>query len=248
MAYVNRKLQLLNTLKSISMSKIDKKDYEIIIVDDCSNELNKLNDIKQIFNDLNIKIIEIDKSTKWWINPCVVYNIGFKQIKNDIVIIQNAENIHNGDILTDIRENFKENDYRTYACYSLRREETIDLNNLDNINIKNRKIKCVGDNGWYNHSLYNKTAYHFCSVISKQNLFKLNGFDEKFANGIGCDDDELKRRIELLYLNINIIDKPFVIHQWHYNKDCLTVKAIFEQKYIKLYEHNLNLLKEKYKI
>ena len=48
--------------------------------------------------------------------------------------------------------------------------------------------------------------------------FKLNGFDERFANGIGFDDDEFLYRIKM-FLNVEIHDEPFALHQWHYSEN-----------------------------
>jgi GT2 family glycosyltransferase len=44
---------------------------------------------------------------------------------------------------------------------------------------------------------------------------KLNGFDERFAYGIGYDDDEIVVRIRQMGLQMIIEDKLYVIHQYH---------------------------------
>ena len=54
---------------------------------------------------------------------------------------------------------------------------------------------------------------------------KLNGFDERYANGIGFDDDEFVHRVKLLGLTTNIHDKPFAIHQWHYSENNFFAKS-----------------------
>jgi hypothetical protein len=43
----------------------------------------------------------------------------------------------------------------------------------------------------------------------------LNGFDERYANGIACDDAEFVIRVGRLGLNKIICDDLSVIHQWH---------------------------------
>ena len=69
--------------------------------------------------------------------------------------------------------------------------------------------------GWYNHSKYRAVHYHFCSAITKLNMDKLNGFDERYALGVGFDDNELIVRIGRLGLKKSINDNISAIHQFH---------------------------------
>lgn len=217
-AYYNRKDLLFNTLKSLENSKY--KDFEFIIVDDCSDDEHRVEDFKDIFPFL--KIIRLEKKDKWYVNPCVVFNIGFKEVKGDIVIIQNPECLHVGDIL-DTTSKIKEDEYISFGCYSLTKEKTEKISkNIISGDIKNiintnpRVITFDGDDGWYNHSQFRPAGYHFCSAITKKNLDDLGGFDENFALGIAYDDDEFLFRIKKKNMDIKIIDEPFVAHQWHY--------------------------------
>ena len=212
MTYYNRKEQLLNTLNSINNSK-HKDNIQIIIVDDCSTNNYKLNLNELLIINKNIELITLTKETKWYTNPCIPFNIGFKKIKNNNVIIQNSECYHNGDIIDYVLNNLNNNNYLSFGCYSL--TENQDLNN---INITNKIVSFDGDNGWYNHSTIRPVYYHFCSAITHENLKKLGGFDERFANGIGYDDNELLIRIDRLGLTKTIIDTPNVFHQYHYNE------------------------------
>ena len=78
---------------------------------------------------------------------------------------------------------------------------------------------------WYNHSVYRPKAYHFIAAMSKKNMNDLNGFDDRYYNGIGHDDDEFLHRIKLKRLKIQIIDEPFGVHQWHYSENNFFKKA-----------------------
>lgn len=200
MAYYNRKPLLLKTLDFIKRSSI--KDYEIIIVDDGSSPEHKLNNID------DIKLIEIESKEKTWVNSCIPFNIGFKEAKGDIIIIQNPECLHFRDIMKHAI-NIKDNEYITYACYSL-------PINWDGI-IRDKNVTHDGDEGWYNHSIYRPVGYHFCSAITRKNLEELGGFDERFKDGIDYDDNEFLTRVKRKGLNIKIIDNPIVLHQFHYN-------------------------------
>ena len=97
MAYYNRLPQLEFTLKTIEMSKYEG-EIEIIIVDDASdpNMMAK----QGIGGRDNIKITTISLENRWWNNPCIAFNIAFRQVSGDIVIIQNPECIHVGDVVS----------------------------------------------------------------------------------------------------------------------------------------------------
>lgn len=90
--------------------------------------------------------------------------------------------------------------------------------------------------GWYNHSKYNPVHYHFCSAITKKNMDLLGGFDERFAMGIGYEDNELVDRVNKLGLNKIIIDDVSVIHQWHEK-----VFDLINPEHLELYKKNANL-------
>jgi len=222
-AYHNRKDLLINTLKSISNSTY--KDIEFILVDDCSSDDHRVENLLEFFPFL--RIIRLEKKDKWYVNPCVVFNKGFKEVKGDIVIIQNPECLYLGDILSRALE-IKKDEYISFASYSIDQNKTNTINLLSEINNETllniiepepRSVGCDGDNGWYNHSLYRPMGYHFCSVMHKENLDLLGGFDERYADGISYDDNEILVRIKRLGLKINIVNHPFVVHQWHYSSN-----------------------------
>jgi glycosyltransferase involved in cell wall biosynthesis len=203
MSYYNRKPQLLKTLESIKQSAYT--DYEVIILDDGSADDHRLEDVE------GIQLIRIEPEDKSWVNPSVPYNITFSKAKGDIVIIQNPECMHAGDILSYTVENLRKYNYLAFGCLSWDQTE-IDLEKVPSITYPSPG-QCML--GWYHHSKINCRPYHFCSAIMKSNLDKLRGFDERLAKGLCYDDDDFVRRIQKLGLSIKNIDTPYVIHQWH---------------------------------
>ena len=219
--YHNRKKVFEHTLKSISLSKY--KNFEFIVVDDCSDESERIEDLAEKYDF--IKLIRLENENKWYVNPCIPFNIGFSEITGDIVIIQNTECFHTIDILEYTANVLTENDYITFATYSLTKEQTdiiVDIN--ENVIEETKKVilpyviqrsESLGMLGWYNHTQHRPSAYHFCSAIYKDKLSELNGFDERYATGMSYDDNEFLRRIYRLKLKVMISDDNIVYHQYH---------------------------------
>jgi glycosyltransferase involved in cell wall biosynthesis len=221
-AYYNRKKIFIKTLESISKSNV--KNFEVIAVDDGSRESERIEDLTETFPFL--RVIRIEPKDKWYVNPCIPFNIGFKESKGDKIIIQNPECFHSDDILSYVEANLNNNDYLSFGCYSLNQFQTsillsgLDYNSVINkTTYKNKPVDYDGDDGWYNHSKFRPNSYHFCTGIMKSDLLDLGGFDERYSQGIAFDDDELIHRIKLKKMNINFIDNLVVYHLWHYSND-----------------------------
>jgi hypothetical protein len=219
-AYYNRKILFTRTLKSMS-PYYGKIDFEVVVVDDGSDELERLEDLQTDFPFL--RVIRLEKQNKWYKNPCIPFNIGFEAVKGDKIIIQNPECYHFGAVLEYVDTHLKENDYLSFGCFSLDKLNTdedelfFDQNNINKlINNNSRAFTTDGDLGWYNHSNFRPEAFHFCSALMSVDLFDLGGFDERYAKGVGFDDDELIWRIKNKKMNINFIDDQIVLHQNHY--------------------------------
>lgn len=116
MSYLNRKKQIILTLDSIDNSIY--KNFEVIIVDDGSDENERLEDIIHKY-DYEIKLIRINPSIKVWINPVIANNIGIANSTGDIIVLQNPEVCHIGDVIYYIANNLKANEYLTFSCYAL---------------------------------------------------------------------------------------------------------------------------------
>jgi len=214
MSYHNRRIQLIRTLKSINQTEYNKSKLQIIIVNDNSDKEYLIDDLNDLFVELDIFVLNIREKQKNWINPCISYNIGFNHIKYNKVIIQNPECYHQGDIISDVEQQLNDKTYLSYACYSLTPNNS-NKNNFNDVEINNMKFEQVLGDGWYNHSIYRPSFFHFCSAISYNNLCSLNGFDERYKDGIGFDDNEIVDRIKIFGLKLKIIDNPFVFHQAH---------------------------------
>jgi glycosyltransferase involved in cell wall biosynthesis len=234
-SYYNRKPQFINTLKTLQRSKqID--NVELVVVDDCSSDEHRLEGIENDFPF--VKVIRLESADRWYTNPCVPFNVAIREATGDVIVLQNPECLHVGDILDDIISKVNDNVYLTYGVYSLDKQTTNYLYDLpyDNEHIfkmiksqispmNNRNYVSEGQACWYNHSIHRPAGYHFVAALTKANMDKLNGFDERFSNGIGFDDDEFLFRVKMMGLEVSINDEPFAIHQWHYSENNFFAKS-----------------------
>lgn len=215
MAYRNRKEQLLNTLTSIQMSSV--KDIEVVLVDDASADSILPNLCTFPF----VKYIRISSKEKWYLNPCIPYNLALSKCTGDVVIIQNPECVHVGDVLRYVVNNVNESNYLSISTYALDAINSVRVLPMLKEDLLFELIRTCPQKpfnagiGWYNHPTLRPTYYHFCAAITRSNLKKLGGFDERFAEGIAYDDNELVERVKRLGLKMEIPTEVSVIHQFH---------------------------------
>ncbi len=258
-AYHNRKKLFIKTLESFNKSTF--KDFEVIVVDDCSQDDERLEDLITQFPFL--KVIRLEQKDKWYVNPCVPFNIGFKHASGDKIIIQNPECFHADDIIDHVNKNLIDGKYLSFGCYSLTEDqtslvmETESFKDILNKNTyKNKSVSFDGDEGWYNHSIYRPKSYHFCAAITKNNLDVLGGFDERFATGFAFDDDEFIHRVKLK-LDVIFVDEMVSFHLWHYwnnDKATATNQRNMNNKFWELWNknnylfHNTTIIENKHSI
>lgn len=204
MTYFNRLPQLLSTLDSLEQYY---NDFVVIIVDDGSDPK-----LEAVAHTYPIHIIHLTE--KKYFNSGIPFNIGFEEALKfdpDIIILQNAECYHAGDILGYAEKHLTDQNYIAFPCYSMAKDDTIPPV------INNRCATSDGDSAWYNHPTYRPVGYHFCAAITADNLRKLNGFDERFKDGHDYEDNYWLYQVKTLGLRVDIPEEPYVFHQWHYS-------------------------------
>lgn len=223
-AYHNRHKLMFKTLESIMMSK--HKNIEIIIINDASSDIEQLKEGLKKFTQLVVKLINIPKEEKGdRHNPSIPFNIGFKHATGDIVIIQNPESYHIGDVIQYIINNIKYNQYLVFSAYNVSLEQSNEkfyqLKEKTLTNIVNESIipRQGGHLKWFHHKQHRPTYYHFCSAIYRENLNILGGFDETYRKGCCYDDDDLVFKVrEVGKYNIISIppeNNPFIVNLYH---------------------------------
>jgi GT2 family glycosyltransferase len=228
MANYNRRKLLINTLKTIEYYNQDR-DIEVIVVDDNSDKVESVTDLPGLFK-IPVITIPITKKEKKWTCCCMPFNIGFSFATGDIIIIQNPENLHVGDIVGYALRHLKKGIFLSYALLSLNHEDTnrvidntISKGIFEEMSVRHFIGKTPGrkeswkdgDTCWYNHSVYQPAANHLISAITRADLEDLHGFDERYGAGFAYDDFEFKIRLERKGMITKIVDDPFAIHQRH---------------------------------
>jgi hypothetical protein len=216
MCVCNRAQQTYFTLQTIKSSKY--KDVQIVIVDDSSNlsEQLVLHKLKQ--TGLHIDYIRLNNERKFWINPCVNYNIGFKFVCGDKVIIQNPEVCHVGDVVKYVADNLSDNKYLVFDVIALRTPADNQLLHASGFKSFNNLVRYTNFHWYQHHKDYNR-GFHFLAALSKKDLDAIGGFDIDYCMGVCFDDDALVDMMK--FNNISIIPVPhdqftlFGIHQWH---------------------------------
>ena len=154
MTYYDREPQVCKTLASLKQSA--HNDFRVIVVDDASP-------IPLNYN--GIDIVRIEPSEKKWKDVVVPFNIGILaalKLDPDIVIIQNAECYHFGDVLTYANDHVSDGTCVSFACWNLEGEYAGTDYNLLEI-IKERQKDLTYGTGWYNHPI-NARYLNFCNA------------------------------------------------------------------------------------
>lgn len=236
MTYLNRITQILHTLDTIEESGYPKNLIEVICYDDRS-------DIEPLIIDaskytFNVKVIyaNYDRDENI-INSAFSYNNAFKYITGEFVMIQNAECMHIGDLITYACNNLCVDKLISFPCWATGSENTSKylFDNRHNIeNIKNTlEDKGKWDElldypkefkGWYNEKYLRPECLHFCNAMHIDTFKKVGIFNTKINNLQGFDDNDYANRI-MFQNNIDIEIpehnyKSFVVHQYHgkYNR------------------------------
>ena len=224
----NRSEQTYFSLKSWdNIAKINKKYIQIILVEDTKNINNKV-DIQKLNNSIytNLNIVYIYIKNKFWINPCLNYNIGFEYIKSDNVVLTNAETCIFGNIYTEIKNNLNKDNYLVFDVFEMGKEHRSNCNlnkkiwdECSDFNYNNILNFIIDKDVYWIQSKNRVKNFHFLTSIHKETLQKIKGFDLDFMFGIAYDDgifiyDVINSGIKIV--NLHHDDCKIVgLHQWH---------------------------------
>lgn len=215
MGYINRKKQTVFTLKTIAASSY--KNIEVIIVDDGSDPEEQLQDVLSHF-DFPIKYLITPKSEKTWVNPCMAYNKGIAAATGDVIVLQNPEVCHVGDVLEHVARKLTLDTYLVFSVLNANSFDNNDLLYATPLPLKPTTLPLLPNSDWYNNPFGHNPNLHFLSAISMSNMQKVGGFDENFKDGIDYDDDDLRDRIARIATIITIPPNEVMGIHLHHEK------------------------------
>ncbi len=212
----NRSEQTYFTLKTIAASTV--KNVQVILVDDSTVDPCIIDKLQEF--PLYIDFIEIKQEEKHWLNPVINYNIGFKYIKGNIIVIQNAEVCYAGDVLSNLSSRIKSNDnsYYVYDIITVRALHNNAILHNSPLDYTIMSQLPIYDD-WY-QSKDKIRNLHFLVGLSKETFNKINcefSYDYTFA--FGWDDNDFL--LKIIAANIDIVNlhwdehNVMGIHQFH---------------------------------
>ncbi len=192
MTTYNRSRQLLNTLTSIS-KQFEHDDIlgqrpEIVVVDDGDDD--RTAGICDAFDAKWIRTGRVHDGR--YMNQALPLNIGIRVARGDVLIIQNAECKHMGDVIDRLTRGLLDNVVRFAHVTALTEDGKPDA------------VYC-GES--------NPRPYFFCGAVHRDVLLALGGFDEDYV-GYGYEDDDMADRLTRSGIVFRFTDAR-VLHQWH---------------------------------
>jgi len=248
----NRSKQTYFTITMIGNSLC--KNILVIVVDDSTHDPIKVDELKKI----GVHIILITVKNKFWINPCINYNLGFKFVKGNKVVIQNAEVCHIADVLKHVETYLTDDMYMVFDVLSLATDrlhpsESFKFNDkiqqeskLDYDYIREIvKMPCY----WYQHHSILNRRYHFLVAMSSTTLNKIGGFDLDYAIGTSWDDDDFIFKIfdinKMMLRNVPSESHRVLGFHQHHNRTLtgydIFNKILYEQKKEYYWKFNVDL-------
>lgn len=230
--YYNRKQLLAKTLGSFKQWYSQDRDrLEVVIVDDGSSSDHHVSDLLSEFKDsLDILLIVLpQKQSITQVNPCYPYNVGVRACSGDIIVLSSPETFHTKSIF-EISNNFNllENDnYLLFSVFCCTNPEIVGsiVDNGFNIQDDSFLYTGLGENGrqtfnnengsWYIHSKYRDTKLNFLSAITRRTYYAIAGFDERYRNGTGFDDDDFLQKLFPQINKVFYYDAMCAIHVNH---------------------------------
>lgn len=188
MTSYNRAKLLLRTLSSIAGQGAD---VEVIVVEDGYDG----GETKAVCDSFGAKYLQRkNRPGAVWSNPAIPTNMGLRAATGDIVILQNAEVMHTGNLIADLSARVDDYNAVFSSVMALKEDGTNDR--------------------WYIHSEHRKAPFFFCGAMKRKWFTELRGLDEDYTLA-AYDDDDFAGRLASSGVRFVYADDILALHQWH---------------------------------
>lgn len=221
----NRTKLFKRALKLWQKQTMPAKDFELVIIDDLSEEDVKLT-LQVCAGQMNVKYIKVDSQKNdfpvYW-GPAISNNVGFRAAEGEVIMITGPEILHKETNL-DIAYEAAQKDqfpfghvYHSGPGLVFQMDRNIKHHDLPFDQIMTLPQARVRD-------ITHDTFYWFICAVKKAHVMEIGGCDEEYMKGICGDDDDFANRIDALGVK-KVHDFRMVgIHQDHSIEDRLDPK------------------------
>lgn len=224
-ASYNRKNLFKRCLYSI-VTRGPSVPFEVIVVDDGS-----VDDIEGLLRKFSVnfpwKLIRFDQTSfeektglkKFYNNPSVTYNVGFRRCSpsSDKIFLMGNEIIAWDNVFNDLVNDAPKNN-EPYIVFS----KTYDCPQevLNRIDAYGQHLDQVLINKYctpfpLQDQTYKSEVVNYLSLSSRATWEKIGGFDESYYGGIACEDSDFARRIRACHGGKLIWSEGLTLHQFH---------------------------------
>ena len=204
----NEEKNIKNLLNSLFEQTYNNKKFEIIIIDDRSND--DTSNIILNYSNKNLKLIKIDKTPIGWSNKKWALNSGINESKGDIILQTDADCIPNKHWITTMVNAFSDSNVG-FVCgpaplFSKNKIERL-------LQLENNAQDAISAGGLQNELILSCTGRNL--AFKKKIFSDINGYEciEHFESG---DDDLLMQKIKKTtdYKIIFLIDENSSVNSY----------------------------------
>lgn len=191
----NRYTQLRKTFESFVPQSF--KDYEVVVIDD-GNDAETPAMCAEAW-PFQIRYFCLNRAHPKGFRGCSsAANYGVRQARADIIILQNAECKHVGNVIADLASRVTPGNVVLCRADHMNLDGTINPEKTDYMNI-----------------VREKQALFFCGAIYKEWFYRLGGFDESYDYMYGAEDIDFSHRLQFAGAQFDYLTNSYVQHQWH---------------------------------
>jgi glycosyltransferase involved in cell wall biosynthesis len=251
----NREALFERSLYTYSKQNFDKKEFEILLVDDGDrSELLELCELAYVNYGLQFRYVKIDPSKSAYpsraFTPALTNNVGFRLADGEVVVITGPETMQaENNIAVAYTMAF-----RRECAYGLVYRAAPEFNrHLEEVDWKKQPfseiLKYPGAQAECRTRPPHPPAYWYCMAVSRGYAMQIQGVDERFLEGICAEDDDFANRMKFAGITPVFEHRIVGIHQNHDYGDSEdpTHNIRKTSKWNEMRKHNVALMYENIK-